>query len=135
MATECFCMLLNSQEVNEPSYNLGEYFVEWRRSVVTGSDSEDLFTEIKANLPDIKIKVFAFHIETITPPFAYIDEDFQVINKIKNCSNKPLNLECSLEDSEFFSIAGDKMVVAFIEMYYCLAKLLLFCFLFRNTFR
>ena len=84
-ASECFCLSLNRQDSYETSYRLGEYYVEWSRSNNLGLSSDDLFVRAKAILPEISVKEFPLSIETITPPF-------------------------SLEENEFFSIAGDKMV-------------------------
>ena len=105
---------------------LGDYFVEWRRKsteleVVDSDDDEaeekesmtdkNLFNVLtKTKLPDVTIEKFPFQLETEMPAFGNLDQKLIISYRITNKTKaKILDIECSLEENEFFSISGNKL--------------------------
>lgn len=143
MATECFCLNIeNPKIINETKkqsiINLGEYVVEWRRISespfgennenrkidLEGSekDSEkptDIFyVKSKSILPDVEIEPFPFHIEAKLPPYGMLDQELNIVYVIKNNSiSKAIELECMLDENDYFSISGKKLVNKLNRLY------------------
>ena len=131
MATECFCLVINDQgNVNiidtMNKCSLGEYLIEWRR-VVSKKNFNDSFDcnedEAESNLndkynvitriklPEINVEFFPFLIETSLPSYGHLDEQLVISYLIKNKTDTNiLDIECTLNENEFFSIGGNKLV-------------------------
>lgn len=136
MATECFCLVITDESDLKNFYNLGEYLIEWRRtrphiirnkvdeSVCKDSDEEDdvtndevesnnnvFYTNTIVNLPQVNIESFPFLIETNLPTHGALDRHLTIVYKIRNKTNySVLDIECTLDENESFSIAGNKLV-------------------------
>ena len=75
------------------------------------SDSEDCFNvKTKIALPEISAEPFPFLVEAVTPTYGSLAEQLTIVYKIFNKTNTYLDIECSLEQNEFFALAGKKMV-------------------------
>ena len=109
--------------------NIGEYLIEWRRAASSlifkyeeaeNDEAEDLeddkltmITRIK--LPTINVEYFPFIIETNLPASGALDEKLVIQYRIKNkTESNILELECTLNENEFFSIGGNKLVIFII---------------------
>ena len=142
MATECFCLVVDEPLKNEmftlsprKLCSIGEYAIEWRRKNPTlhtdtnqmsssESDEEEetnddnrniLNTHTAVKLPDINIESFPFLIETNLPTHGSLDKHLTINYKIKNKTKySVLDLECMLDENEFFSITGNKLVIDFL---------------------
>jgi hypothetical protein len=105
--------------------DIGEYLIEWRRAASSlifkyaeaeNDDLEDLENDkftmtTRIKLPTINVEFFPFLIETNFPASGSLDEKLVIQYKIKNITeSKILELECTLNENEFFSIAGNKLV-------------------------
>ena len=65
----------------------------------------------KIALPEVKLESFPFLIEAKLPTFGTLDKELRVTYEIKNKSNThAIDLECILDENEYFSIAGKKLV-------------------------
>lgn len=128
MATECFCLSVDETSDELKSIrSLGEYVVEWRRKSGEVTDNEDNDEEIKISqqmdvfnvkskigLPEVKLETFPFLIEADMPTFGTLDKELRVSYVIKNkMSNHAIDLECMIDENEFFSISGKKFVCIF----------------------
>ena len=119
-ATECFCLTVEdpSCQINsKKTSSLGDYFVEWKRKDTEADDREessaeaDLFVKTKIKLPEIVIESFPFLIEAKLPTFGHLEQHLTVTYTIKNKTQAQiLDLECNLDENEFFSIGGSKLV-------------------------
>lgn len=115
---------------------LGEYLIDWRRlnpckftkseSQCIKSDSDDdkteshqkdeckedlFYSETMVKLADIRMEAFPFLIETSMPTFGTLEKHLTVVYTIKNKTRfSMLDIECTLEENEFFSISGNKLV-------------------------
>jgi len=109
--------------------NIGEYLVEWcRRSLLSDNESEDEYEdsytgaeELEASalfyittevgLPEINIEAFPFVIETSLPKYGTLDKHVTAVYKITNKTRySVIDIECTLDENEFFSISGNKLV-------------------------
>ena len=136
MATECFSLVAEDNSNSESLFNLkkllnlGEYSIEWRRrnpcyfkncnqsiseeSEDEESDEEEItmdnfYTTTKIKLPELNIEGFPFLIEAFLPSHGNLDKHIQIVYKIKNKTRfSILDIECNLEENEFFSISGNK---------------------------
>jgi hypothetical protein len=134
MATECFCLVIDQEqdEIAQKPASLGEYLVEWRRkgssannkTVTEDSDDEeneqiaaelDVFNvKTKIALPELKLETFPFLIETKIPTFGTLDKELRLTYFIKNkLQSQALDIECILDENEYFSISGKKMASYF----------------------
>ena len=140
MATECFCLVVNDdsngEEFNMKKLcNLGEYMIEWRRrspyNTDTDNDSDsdsdsesanaeselanDLFytlTEVK--MPEISIEPFPFLIETSLSSHGTLEKQLTIVYTIINKTRySMLDIECTLEENDQFSIGGNKLVSSY----------------------
>lgn len=133
-ATECYYLVIDDQEINEKKYKIGEFYYLWKREdmislkeskeqkkkpkYVNGMRVEDeeseeerkFYVTTKVAVPEITIEKFPLYIETVLPAYGTLESNFTVINKIKNNSNRLLNLECKIDDNLYFSIGGNKLV-------------------------
>lgn len=117
--------------------DLGEYFIEWRRQKILkhnfenddghdeNEEDEENFIEnnqdIKADLfnvktrialPEINIKSFPFLIEATLPTHGCLNEPLTIKYRIKNhISKQVLDLDCTLDENEYFSISGKKLEI------------------------
>ncbi len=117
---------------------LGDYLIEWRRKNFYGSklneskqssdsdldaeetDSESEISSKKADdffnvktkiiLPEITAEKFPFFIESIMPTCGSMNEPLTIIYKIHNKTQTYLDIECNLEQNEYFALSGKKMV-------------------------
>lgn len=126
-ATECFCLVINENELDsKKKLNLGDYLIEWRRS--TSEEDEENESDCELNdklcvltrirLPDVSVEVFPFLIETSMPSYGKLDEQIVISYRIKNKTQaNVLDLECNLTENEYFSIAGNKLVILNINFF------------------
>ncbi len=137
-ATECFYLVIDKNENEEIKLEkltnkrliLGEYFIEWRRKLILkhnndddddndedDEESDDNKSEIfnvktSIDLPKINIYSFPFLIEPTLPTHGYLNEPMTIKYKIKNqISTQVLDLDCTLDENEFFSISGKKLEI------------------------
>lgn len=142
MATECYCIVVENDEMNTnltsvdnalKLASLGHYFVEWRRtdnSELNEDDNNDdeendqnlnenidwLNVLTKTVLPELNVESFPFIVETKLPSFGCLDQQLELTYKIKNkCYSQILDVECTLDENEYFSIAGKKLVKFFLK--------------------
>ena len=120
------------------SNKLGDYYVEWRRrSIVTIEntgkakeedndddddedddenamcDQEDALFHVKTSiaLPHVDVESFPFLIEPRMPTFGTMHRQLDIVYSIRNLSEtRLLDIECRLDENEFFSIAAKKLV-------------------------
>jgi hypothetical protein len=113
---------------NAKSCQLGEYVLEWKRvsndgeqdqdnsdeqknrSVHKKQDDEKFFTSSIINLPLVSVEFFPLYIETSLPTHGNLNEHFTLVYKLNNkLKSQVLDLECSLDENEYFSIAGNRL--------------------------
>lgn len=116
--------------------NLGEYSIDWRRrnpcyfndtNESFNEESEDeeddaeeatnemesvrnlFYTTTRIKLPGVNLEGFPFLVEATLPSHGNLDKHIQIVYKIKNKTRfNVLDIECSLEENESFSISGNK---------------------------
>jgi len=138
LKVESNCNDNSSEQAMNKIPTLGDYFIEWRRKSFLGSklneskqssdsesDSEESDTEsnipnrqtndffnvkTKIVLPEITAERFPFYIDTIMPACGSMTEPLIIVYKIHNKIDTFLDIECNLEQNEFFALAGKKMV-------------------------
>jgi len=158
-ATECFCLVVDTDKNQEnfnskKLFNVGEYLIEWRRrDLLSDNENEDdnddscvcdeepearslFYIRSEVKLPEIKIEAFPFLIEANLPKYGTSDKHVTVVYKIKNKTHYSLiDIECSLDENDFFSISGNKMVKSdwIKRSNYSLNLIFLFIGIYSNT--
>jgi hypothetical protein len=124
---------------------LGDYFIEWRRRKILNknsisdkktqvdqdhddSDDEeeesensyDIFNvRTKIVLPEISAEPFPFLIEASIPTYGSLSEPLKINYKIFNKTQEQmLDLECTLEQNEYFGLSGKKLVIKCLILIY-----------------
>lgn len=137
MATECFCLIITDVSDLKNVCDLGEYSIEWRRtrpyiireradvSLCIDSENEDdeilsdetesnssmFYTSTNIKLPRVNTEQFPFLIETNLPTHGTLDRHLTIVYTIRNKTDySVLDIECTLDENESFSIAGNKLV-------------------------
>jgi hypothetical protein len=120
--------------------SLGDYHVNWRRKrthmivenssnnkneIDMDSDNEDeddeheesssyfdtMNVQTKLLLPEVNIEFFPFFVKADLPTFGCLNENLTIIYTIRNrLDSQILETECSIDENEFFSISGKKLV-------------------------
>jgi hypothetical protein len=71
-----------------------------------------LLVKTRLNLPEINVYFFPFHIQASIPSYACMNQTIHVTYSIQNrTQNQTLDLECNLDENEFFSLSGKKREV------------------------
>ena len=120
---------------------MGEYLLEWRRqntcnllSNLSADESDDgdemntghgeceknsmFYTTTQIKLPDINFESFPFAIEPSLPSHGASDKHVTVVYTIRNKTRfSILDLTCTLDENEFFSISGNKLVSLKYRLY------------------
>ena len=81
--------------------------------IITNKDNNyDLFNvRTKIVLPEISAEPFPFLIEASIPTYGSLSEPLKINYKIYNkTQTQTLDLECTLEQNEYFALSGKKMV-------------------------
>ena len=66
-------------------------------------------------LPEINVEFFPFFVRSELPMFGCLNENLTIIYTIENrTESQMLDFECSLDENEYFSISGKKLVIIII---------------------
>ena len=98
----------NSEDESDSEEDIGAEAEITANKTIDSNSSFNVQTKII--LPEIGADRFPFLIETLMPTCGSVTESLTIVYKICNKTNSYLDIECSLEQNEYFAFAGKKMV-------------------------
>lgn len=80
-----------------------------QKATINVFNEENQYAITKYVLPNISAEKFPFLIEAKLPSYGWLGNEFAISYEITNKLEKVLEIECSLDENEYFGLAGKKL--------------------------